>query len=83
MEDVGTSKEEDTNSQDSNVPVGHDHLARNYLIKIITPAVKALVISYTYIACNILMKNNIVPSYNNYHEFLIKTNLNQLLRYQY
>ena len=33
MEDAGTSEEEDTDSQDSNVPIDHGHVARNYLIK--------------------------------------------------
>ena len=45
MEDAVTSEEEDTDSQDSNIPIDHDHLDRNCLIKITTPAVKALVIS--------------------------------------
>ena len=45
MEDAGTSEEEDTDSQDSNVPIDHCHLVWNYLIKIITLVVKALVIS--------------------------------------
>ena len=44
MEDAGTS-EEDIDSQDSNTPIDHGHLARNCSIKIITPAVKASVIS--------------------------------------
>ena len=47
MEDAVTS-EEDTNSQDFNTPTEHDHLARNCLMKIITLAVKALVISSRY-----------------------------------
>ena len=46
MEDAGTSEEEDTDSQDSNVPTYHGHLARNNLIKTITPVVKAVVISH-------------------------------------
>ena len=45
MEDAGTSEEDDTNSQDSNTSIDHGHLARNCSIKIITPAVKASVIS--------------------------------------
>ena len=46
MEGAGISKEEDDiDSQDSNTPIDHGHLARNCLIKIITPAVKASVIS--------------------------------------
>ena len=40
MEDAGTA-EEDIDSQDSNTPIDHGHLARNCSIKIITPAVKA------------------------------------------
>ena len=45
--DAVTSEEEDTNSQDFNVglPTDHGDLARNYLMKLITPAVKALLIS--------------------------------------
>ena len=35
MEDAGTSEEDDNiNSQDSNIPVDHGHLARNCSIKI-------------------------------------------------
>ena len=35
MEDAVTSKEDDdTDSQDSNIPIDHDHLARNSSIKI-------------------------------------------------
>ena len=45
MEDAGTSEEEDIDSQDSNTPIDHGHLAWNCSIKIITPAVKASVIS--------------------------------------
>ena len=45
MEDIGTSEEDDVYSQDSNIPIDHGHLAQNCLIKIITPAMKALVIS--------------------------------------
>ena len=45
MKDVRTSEEDDTDNQDSNIPLDHGHLARNYSIKIITPPVKALVIS--------------------------------------
>ena len=45
MEDAGTSEEDDINSQDSNTPTDHGHLARNCSIKIITLAVKPLVIS--------------------------------------
>ena len=45
MEDAGTSEEDDDiDSQDSNTPIDHGHLARNCSIKIITPAVKASVI---------------------------------------
>ena len=39
MEDTGTSEEDDIDSQDSNTPIDHGHLARNCLIKITTPAV--------------------------------------------
>ena len=46
MEDAGTSEEDDDiDSQDSNTPIDHGHLARNCSIKIVTPAVKASVIS--------------------------------------
>ena len=46
MEDAGTLEEDDDiDSQDSNTPIDHGHLARNCSIKIITPAVKASVIS--------------------------------------
>ena len=34
MEDAGTSEEDDIDSQDSNTPIDHGHLARNFLIKI-------------------------------------------------
>ena len=34
MEDAGTSEEDDIDSQDSNTPIDHGHLARNCLIKI-------------------------------------------------
>ena len=43
-EDTVTSEEEDAESQDFNIAMYHGHLARNCLMKIITPAVKALVI---------------------------------------
>ena len=49
MEYAGTSEEGDIDSQDSNLPIDHGHLARNCSIKIITPAVKALVISSRYL----------------------------------
>ena len=52
MEDARTSEEEDTNSQDSNIHINHDHLAQNCLIKIIMLALKALVISF----CNLHIK---------------------------
>ena len=45
MEDAGTSEEDDTDSQDSNIAMDHGYLAWNCSIKIITLAVKALVIS--------------------------------------
>ena len=45
MEDAGTSEEDGIGSQDSDTPIDHGHLARNCSIKIITPAVKASVIS--------------------------------------
>ena len=45
MKDAGTSEEDDIDIQDSNIPIDHGHLDRNCSIKIITPAVKALVIS--------------------------------------
>ena len=46
MEDAGTSEEDDDiDSQDSNILIDHGHLARNCLIKITTPAVKASVIT--------------------------------------
>ena len=34
MEDAGTSEEDDIDSQDSNTPIDHGHLARNFSIKI-------------------------------------------------
>ena len=34
MEDAGTSEEDDTDSQDCNIPIDHGHLARNCSIKI-------------------------------------------------
>ena len=46
MEDAGTSEEDDIDSQDSNTPIDHGHLARNCSIKIITLVVKASVITY-------------------------------------
>ena len=46
MEDAGTSEEDDDiDSQDSNTVINHGHLARDCLIKITMPAVKASVIS--------------------------------------
>ena len=36
MEDAGTSEEDNIDSQDSNTPIDHGHLARNCLIKIIS-----------------------------------------------
>ena len=45
MEDAGISEEGDIDSQDSNTPIDHGHLAWNCLIKITTLAVKASVIS--------------------------------------
>ena len=35
MEDAGTLEEDDIDSQDSNIPIDHCHLARNFSIKII------------------------------------------------
>ena len=50
MEDAGTSEEDDNiDSQDSNTPIDHDHLARNCSTKIITPAVKASVVYKDYV----------------------------------
>ena len=46
IEDARTSEEDDIDSQDSNIPIDHGHLARNCSIKIITPALKALIISF-------------------------------------
>ena len=43
-EDAGISEEEDTNSQDFNIPKDHGHLAWNCVINIITLAMKALVV---------------------------------------
>ena len=37
MEDSGTSEEDDIDSQDSNTPIDHGHLARNCSIKILVP----------------------------------------------
>ena len=52
MEDAGTSEEDDDiESQDSNTPIGHGNLAWNCSMKIITPTVKASVISL-YIQLN-------------------------------
>ena len=51
MEDAGTSEEDDIDSQDSNTPIDHGHLAWNCSIKIITPAVKASVISMSHHRC--------------------------------
>ena len=34
MEDAGTPEEDDIDSQDSNTPIDHGHLARNCSIKI-------------------------------------------------
>ena len=48
MEDAGTSDEDDIDSQDSNTPIDHGHLALNCLIKITMPAVKASVISCSH-----------------------------------
>ena len=48
MEDAGTLEEDDTDSQDSNIPIDHGHLAWNCSIKIIMLAVKALVISKVF-----------------------------------
>ena len=46
LEDAETSEEDDDiDSQNSNIPIDHGHLARNCSIKIITFAVKFLVIS--------------------------------------
>ena len=45
MEDAVTLEEEDTDSQDSNIPIDQLHLAWNCSMKIITLAVKASVIS--------------------------------------
>ena len=46
MEDAGIAEEDDDiDSQDSNTPIDHGHIAQNCSIKIITPAVKASVIS--------------------------------------
>ena len=41
MKEAVTSEEEDTYIQDFNIPTGYSHLARNYLMEIITPAMKA------------------------------------------
>ena len=45
LEDAETSEEDNIDSQDSNTPIDHGHLAQNCSIKIIMPAVKASVIS--------------------------------------
>ena len=49
MEDAGASEEDDIDSQDSNTPIDHGHLARNCLMKITMPAVKASVILSNFI----------------------------------
>ena len=47
MEDAGTSEEDDDiDSQDSNTPIDHGHLARKCSIKIITTAVRPSVIPF-------------------------------------
>ena len=43
MEDTVISEEEDADSKNFSISIDHGHLARNYLMKIIMPAVKALV----------------------------------------
>ena len=35
MEDIGTSEEDDIDSQDSNIPIDHGHLAQNCSIKML------------------------------------------------
>ena len=46
IENAGISEEDDDiDSQDSNTPIDHGHLAWNCSVKIITPAVKASVVS--------------------------------------
>ena len=69
----GTSEEDDIDSQDSNTPIDHYHLARNCLIKITTPAVKASVMSlnclksrYFKIPVNYSLNLNILLSRINY-----------------
>ena len=58
MEDAGTSEEDnDIDSQDSNTPIYHGHLAWNCSIKIITPAVKATVIYSSHARQSIYQKN--------------------------
>ena len=67
VEDARTSEEDDDiDSQDSNMPIDHGHLARNCLIKVITPAVKASVIS------------KIIPLQQNNHSRTCIKNINSL-----
>ena len=46
---AAVARSDDIDSQDSNTPIDHGHLARNCLIKITTPAAKASVISFLVI----------------------------------
>ena len=46
MEDTRILKEKDTDSQDSNIPIDHGHLAQSCLIKIVTLAMKVFVIEW-------------------------------------
>ena len=46
MEDAGTSEEDDIDSQDSNSPIEHGHLARNCSIKIMLSIYKIWNIQY-------------------------------------
>ena len=48
MEDAGASKDDDIDSQDSNTPIEHGHLARNCSIKIIMKITGFWILLYSY-----------------------------------
>ena len=65
MEDVVTSEEEDTSSQDFSVPMDHGHLAWNCLMKIKMSASKALIFSlyfplfFPWCLCHFILQHHI------------------------
>ena len=78
MEDARTAEEDDDiDSQDSNTPIDHGHLAQNCSIKIITPAVKASVISFR-LGVGKTLKNVI----NNWIDQDIKNNIIIIYKFQ-